>query len=390
MNALEKITSLSEDRCARARELTASGSRTIGYICLFPPIELVTAAGLVPFRITGSQKPIVKADEYLETLMCPFVRSCFDLALDKKFDFLSGMIWPHSCDSVQKTYDIWKHYAPSDMFHYFDVPHMTGQTSREFFMTELEKLKSSLEKLAGSEITDEKIRQAIRDHNRNRALLKELSGLRKSDPPLLSGAEMMRAMLASTALPIEESNRLLEDLIAEIKSRPNPPLSSGPRLLLYGSEIDNVELLELLEGAGANVVIDDLCMGSKYWLKGVDEDGDPLAALARHYLEDLTCPRTFRFAKTREQDLENRFGYVRDLAREYNVSGAVLYVLMFCDTFEFDAPDARDFLESAGVPCLHLEDDYRLSAKSAIQNRVQAFIEMISSKDANPGGASGE
>jgi benzoyl-CoA reductase/2-hydroxyglutaryl-CoA dehydratase subunit BcrC/BadD/HgdB len=61
----------------------------------------------VPYRITGALQPITEADAYLETLMCPFVRSCFDLALKKRYDFVDGMIWPNSCDTVQRTFDIW-------------------------------------------------------------------------------------------------------------------------------------------------------------------------------------------------------------------------------------------------------------------------------------------
>jgi bzd-type benzoyl-CoA reductase N subunit len=379
MQALDKARELSRDRGMRAKELKAGGGRVIGYICIYPPVELITAAGLVPFRITGSLDPVTGADSFLEPMTCPFVRSCLDLAVKKEFDFTGGVIWPHSCDNVQKVFDIWKHYAPSEFFHYLDVPHMTGPSSFEFFFEELINLKESLEEYTGEHVTEEKINEAIKAHNENRALLRELSGLRKQDPPLLRGSEMMEIMLAATALPVGECNDLLRAVIGEVQSRDDGPGKKSARLLLYGSEVDDVSLLRLLEDSGANVVIEDICMGSKHWLHDVATDGDPLANIAKRYLEKITCPRTFRFtAGGHDDDLEARFGYILDMAREYNVNGAVLYVLMFCDTFEFDAPDVRDYLKEKGVPSLHLEDDYSLSGIDGFKTRIKAFLEMIS------------
>jgi len=67
----------------RARELHKEGNRFIGYICSLVPLEIITAAGFAPFRIRGDvHDPITKADAYLETIACPFMRSCFDQSLN--------------------------------------------------------------------------------------------------------------------------------------------------------------------------------------------------------------------------------------------------------------------------------------------------------------------
>ena len=381
MGALERAQGLSRNRGQRAGELVREGRRVIGYICIFPPVELITAAGLVPFRVAGSLDPITEADAYLEPLMCPFVRSCFDLAVKKEFDFVCGMIWPHSCDNIQKTFDIWKHHVPSSFFHYLDVPHMTFPSSFEFFREELSRLKAHLEEFAGGKITEEKLLDAIRAHNVNRALLRELSGLRKPSPPLLSGTEMMEVMRAATCTPVDESNEMLREIIDEVKSRQKAETANRARLLFYGAELDQPAPIRLLEDAGAHVVVDDICMGTRSYLSDVGTEGDLLANLAQRYLGDITCPRTFRFsAGTRRQDLDARFGYLVELAREYEVDGAILYVLMFCDTFEFDVPDVRDYLEEAGIPTLHVEDDYRLSGFGGMRTRMEAFLEMIGAR----------
>ncbi len=378
MKALEKAVRLSQDRSVRARELKEEGKRVMGYICLYPPVELISAAGLVPYRITGSFESMGETDAYLERLMCPFVRSCFGLAKSGKLDFVDGMIWPHSCDNIQKTFDIWKHYIPHEFIHYLDVPHMIDPSSFEFFVEELETLKAALEEYAGVEITETKLAESIKAHNENRFLLRELSGLRKEDPPLFSGTEMMQVMLATTSLPVDEGNEMLRAIIDESKSRQDGPDSKVARILLYGSQVDDIALTKLLEQSGANVVIDDICMGTKSFLHDVAVEGDPLVNLAQRYLGQITCPRTFRSSiASREEELAQRFGYIKDLALEYRVNGAFLYVLMFCDCFEFDVPDVRDYLEGMGIPSLHIEDDYSLSGISGLKTRVEAFVEMI-------------
>ena len=381
MGALERAKDLSQDRGERARQLAQESRRVIGYICIYPPVELITAADLVPFRIIGSLDPVTEADTYLEPLMCPFVRSCFDLAIKKEFEFTSGMIWPHSCDNIQKTFDIWKHHVPSNFFHYLDVPHMTFPSSFEFFTEELNNLKSHLEEYTGAEISEEKLLASIRAHNENRALLRELSGLRRHAPPLLSGTEMMEVVRAVTCIPVDEANDLLRQIIDQVNSRPHGrPAWRRPRLLIYGSELDHPAPVQLLEDTGADVVVDDICMGTRFYLTDVETEGNLLANLAQRYLGSITCPRTFRFSEgTRQQDLDARFGYLTELARQYKVDGAILYVLMFCDTFEFDVPDVRDYLQGAGIPTLHIEDDYRLSGFGGMRTRIEAFLEMIGS-----------
>jgi len=349
----------------------------MGYICCQPPVELITAAGMVPYRIIGTLEPITEADAYLETLMCPYVRSCFDLGIKGKYDFLDGVVWPHTCDNIQKTSDIWKHYIPHSYFQYLEVPHMTDPSAFEFFTSELRVLKESLEEYTGVKITEERLKEAIKVHNESRTLLRELSSLRKQDPPLISGTEMTQVLLAAMSIPVTECNEMLSNIIQEVKTRKDGP-RKAVRLLLYGSEIDDIAFINLVEECGANVVIDDLCIGTKYYWKDVAADGNLLKNLADHYLGEVMCPRTFRRSPgTRQQDLDNRFGYIGDFAKEFNVSGAILYIIRYCDTFEFDAPEVRDYLQAMGIPVLHLEDDYSLTSIQGFKTRIQAFLEIM-------------
>ena len=66
----------------RAKELHAGGKKIIGYLSALGPVEIMTAAGVVPFRLKGNvSEAITKGDAYMETIVCPFIRNVFDAAL---------------------------------------------------------------------------------------------------------------------------------------------------------------------------------------------------------------------------------------------------------------------------------------------------------------------
>src|SRR5512136_622446 len=175
----------------RARELKNQGHKVIGYICSFVPLEIITAAGCIPFRVRGDiREPITKGDTLMETIVCPFIRSCFDLSVKGKYDFLSGMVIPHGCDSMVRSFSAWSYSLPVSYFHFVNIPTVCVESSFEFFNAELNDFRKSLERLVGKAITDDDLAKAIRVHNENRDKARALYEFRKADPPLISGTEL--------------------------------------------------------------------------------------------------------------------------------------------------------------------------------------------------------
>ena len=153
--ALDRAKELQEQRGLRARELAAQGRTVIGYLCCYTPAEIMTALDIVPYRIQGGVgRPLKHADQYLETIMCPYVRSCFDLAMSGEYDFLSGVVIPHTCDAMHRIYDIWKYYIKPDYWRYLDVPHMTYPSSFELFKFQIGLLKETIEDFGKVRISD--------------------------------------------------------------------------------------------------------------------------------------------------------------------------------------------------------------------------------------------
>ena len=381
---LARTNEIYSARSSRAEELRDQGKKTMGYLCLYPPIEMLTAFDMVPYRMFGDMKePITKADSYLPTVVCPFLRSVLDIGLKGKYNFLDGVVMAHTCDVGSQIPTLWNNFVKTPYSYFIDTPHTTSEIAREQEKRELQDFQKSLESFSGRQLSIPSLRKAIIAHNTQRALVRELYDLRKPDPPLISGTETLKVLVAVMSLPVAEGNQLLKEVIDEIKIRKNGPSQKSSRLLVWGPVIHETPLIEIIESLDANVVMDDTCVGSRAFFDDVKLTEDLLEGLAYHYLIDINCPRTFResvHGKTsRDQvtDLENRFGYLGKFAREWKVDGIILQSVRYCDSHGYEVPAVKDYLTRIGLPSLYLEHDNTAGALAPLKTRVQGFLEII-------------
>jgi len=348
-----------------------SGRPVIGYLCCFAPPEIISAAGAIPYRITGRPgEPTAEADAYMEPYGCTYVRNVFTQGLKGRLDFMDGLVISHSCDMIQRLYGIWTYYHPLSYSRLFNVPHQVTPWAGRFYKRELDFFKESLEQFTGQAVTDERLRKEIELTNRNRALIRSLYRYRLENPPLLKGSEMLSLLLAGGWLPPGDFNVLLTEALAEVKTRaPDGP--ARPRLLVWGSLLDNIAFYQMIEEAGGDVVADDTCIGFRLFEKDIDLTGDLNEGLKDHYFVNFQCPRTDRGPGTA------RFEYILKRAREYNADGIVSYIISFCDPHKFDYPDLRDYLKEADLPMLLIDDNYSFAPAGTIQTRLEAFTELL-------------
>jgi benzoyl-CoA reductase/2-hydroxyglutaryl-CoA dehydratase subunit BcrC/BadD/HgdB len=162
---------------------------------------------------------------------------------------------------------------------------------------------------------------------------------------------------------------MLEELLREVRGRRLPGAEDQHRILIYGSELDNPEYLQIIEDLGGIVVTDDLCMGSRYFRGEVKVDGDPLRALADRYLTKPLCPRM--------HPAPDRVKYLQQLARDFQVDGVIHQSLKFCDLHAGQFLVSKAGFDEIGVPVLNLEREYALSGHGQIRTRVSAFFEAL-------------
>jgi bzd-type benzoyl-CoA reductase N subunit len=380
ITGLAAVDKYYQDYGLRARELKKQGNKIMGYLCALVPLEMISAAGYIPFRIKGDvNEPITKADTEMETIVCPLIRSCFDMSLKGKYEFLDGLIMPHACDSMCRTYDVWKYTLNLPFAHLINMPHTTSDSSLEFYQDILNTMKTSLNNITDEKISDQNLKEYIQLYNQNRAKVRELYELRKEDPPLISGAEVTKLLVASMSIPIKESTELINSVIDEVKQRPRLQDKKSARLMVVGAQLDNVAFIDLIEDSGAWVVTDDLCLGTREFFSSVDTTRDPVNALAERYLTRVCCSRTYKERKGSYQEyIIERFGHIGDYIKDYNVNGVVLYIFKYCDPYGFDVPEIKSYIESMGVQVLYLEDEYSMSTIGRLRTRIQAFLELLS------------
>jgi len=372
------------DRGKRVRELSEAGKKVVGYVCLYPPVELITASGMVPFRIFGDMsEPITAADQVSTTVVCPFLRSIIDLGLKGKFNFLDGIAGAHTCDIGMTLIIAWRDSKIARPFtHFIDVPHTDQAAAVDYFEGQLNSFKRHLEEFSGNKITDDRLKAAAELYNKQRKLVRELYDLRKSDPPLLNSIENLEVMVSLFSLPVEEGNTLVEEVIREVKERSNRPAKKKTRLLVWGPVLDNTALFDLIESADANVVVDDTCVGTRAFWADVKPPYD-MHSLAQRYLVDLKCPRTYRQSEPGEtkrdydKDLDSRFNYIKKAVTDWHVNGIILQSVKYCDTHGYEVPNLKHYFDTLGIPTIYIEHDYSERSLAPIKTRIEAFVETL-------------
>lgn len=345
--------------------------KVVGWGCDYVPEEILYAAGILPFRVTGDSRelPLTSADAYLSIYECSFVRSCLQLALDRQFDFLDGFVACSTCDGMRRLADEWRITVNVPVLYVLSVPRKFTPRAHDFYKREVIKLTKLIEERFGLEVTDHALREAIQVYNESRGLLRNLYDLRKLERPPISGAEMLEVTNAASRMPRGQYNQILKALLAEAAMSDRS--WEGTRLMIGGSILSNSDFIQGIENMGGVVVADALCCGTRYWgdLVRVDAGGDPLAAIAERYLNNFPCPRMF--------PTDERINRILSLASEFQVDGVIWQTIRYCNPMYYEQPRLKDRLEQRGIPILLLDIEYGMTATGQVKTRAQAFIEML-------------
>jgi len=348
------------------------GEKVVGYTCTYMPEEILYAADILPFRITGvGAADTSHADAYLSRVNCSFTRCGLELGIRGEYEFLDGAVFINGCDHLNRFYDNWaaQENAPS-LMHMLPVPHVLDPDGRHWYKEEVIQLQDAIEGKLQKSISPEKLDQARNVYNDSRKLLKQLYDLRISDEQLFSAAEVHSILAARVKMPPDEFNRLLRKVLDEADQKTATP-NGKVRLLVAGSMLDDTEFLENIEDVGASVVADSLCFGARSFWDLTDEKGDPFEAIVDRYYNHTSCPRM-------AGQYSKRLEFIMEQAERAQVEGIILEHIKFCDLHGTDNALFKTDLEKAGFPVLELERQYGpLADAGRIKTRIQAFVERI-------------
>jgi len=345
------------------------GRRAVGYTCSYIPEPLISVDGLMPLRLRAAGVAgTPMADTYLSSVVCPYVRSLLELALEGRYDFLDGWLFAASCDHVRRLHDNLEYLSAPAFNHILDVPHKTGDAALDWYQQDLARLVESLSVHFGVDAGPAALETAIERHNAHLGRLRAVAELRKGDPPL-SGTAFHKLLVACGMAPKDLLAEPLEEL-AETLAGAEPIRDHRARLLVVGSQLDEPAYLATIEAMGGLVVADRFCVGSLPGMEPIPNGGEPLRRLAEYSLRQTRCPRMM-------EEFEQRVTELLTHVREYRADGVVLETMKFCDLWGVESSALLDALRDAGVPVLRLEREYAFSGEGQIRTRVQAFLESM-------------
>jgi len=375
--AIEKFQEWYENRHEYQRDWKErTGGKIVGYFCTYVPEEIFYAFDVLPVRILGSHQMQDVTEPHLFGMFCPFCRDVLAQGLKGKYDYLDGIMIAQSCIQLRQAYSSWEINKNPGWSHYLPMPnHVQSPRAVPFLLGEYEILIKKLEDLTGKKITDSDLQRGIEIMNNARRVMKEIYEFRKQESPPITGVESMYMACSQFFTDAREWLPVAEEVKKELQTR-KLDRDPGKRLLLVGSENDEIEFIEMVEtlgereSVGATVVVEEHCTTTRYfWDEVKDSASDPLTAIAERYVARVPCP-------TKDWPERTRLKQISQLAKDFNVDGAIVIQQKFCDPHETDIPFVRKHLEDNEIPTYFLEFDVT-TAVGPFAIRVEAFLETL-------------
>jgi benzoyl-CoA reductase/2-hydroxyglutaryl-CoA dehydratase subunit BcrC/BadD/HgdB len=365
-------------RIAELVEARKAGRKVVGTFCVYVPEEIALAVDAIPIALCGgSQFTVPYAEKTFPRDICPLVKSTLGMAFAKICPYgpiLDYMVGETTCDVKKKTWEI----LADDTFHVMEVPQKKEAVDVELWRKAVREFRDKMEQLTGKKVTTERLAESVRVMNDKRRALQRLTELRKADPPPLSGLDALAVMQGALNDEPVRFTEHLNILNAELEQRAAAGVSPFPkgakRVMVSGTPavMGNWKVHHLIEAAGAAIVVDESCTGTRYFENLVDESAQDLdaqlTAIADRYLKiNCSC-----FTPNNE-----RLDDVKRLAQDFKVDGVVQYVLQYCHTYNVEAMRVDAVLKAANVPSLKIVTDYSEEDSGQLRTRIEAFMEQL-------------
>ena len=364
------------------RKAQADGRKCVGSICYQTPEVLMDLDKTFPVRLRAPRSGSLEMSTYyLTSFLCEYSRAILERAMEGGYKFLDCMIVPDGCTMVNRCVENMELLHTIDkegfFYRYLEVPMKADDNGLSLYVSECRtKILGALSENFGADVSDSALRDAVARHNKLCRLITEIGNFRKEDNPRITGYEFHIICMATYIAPKDMLIPLLEETLEELKTRePDPSPKYRARVVVAGSEIDDVDMIKLIEDSGALVVADRFCFGSLPGRQEIvlNDSEDVLTQICRQYLMDNQCPRHMNLEK-----VNGRKAYVANLVKEYKADGVIYEQMKFCDPWAYEhVTGAFDMREKYGYPVLTIDRPYAIGTSGQLRTRVQAFVESV-------------
>lgn len=356
-----------------------NGTKVFGTFCVYVPDEVIFAAGGIATGLCGgSQFWVPGGEKVLPTNTCPLIKASVGARLDGTcpfFKIADMYVGETTCDGKKKAWEILGEEVP---MHIMDLPQMKRRKDYKAWSEEIVEFKEKVEEFTGNKVTEENLAASIKMINNKRRALERLYSARKNKNIPISGKDsLLISQIAFYDDPTrftEMTNKICDELDKRVEEGVSVFESGTKRILLAGTPlaIPNWKIHNIVETSGGAVVCEEMCTGTRYFERPVDETQTTLEgqidALAERYM-GINCA-CFTPNNARIDDI------IR-LCKEYDVDGVIDVNLKFCNLYDTEGFLVERELKKAGIPVLGIETDYTDSDVQQLRTRVGAFIEML-------------
>ncbi|MCQ2982656.1 MAG: 2-hydroxyacyl-CoA dehydratase family protein [Treponemataceae bacterium] len=362
-----------------------AGKKCVATVCENIPEPLLNLPGIFSVRLraprTGSME---MSTYYMTSFLCEYTRALLERAIEGGYNFADALITPDGCSMLNRcieNMELLKTFKKDGFFfQYLEIPMKADDNGLNLYLVQTRNhiLKPLAEKW-GIDTSDAALRKAVEEHNKVCELIRAIGEFRKEDNPRITGYEMHIITMVTYVVPKAEIIPYLEETLEELKTRePDPKFKYRARVVLVGSEIDDVDMVKLVEESGAYVAADRFCYGSLPGRNPIElnDTEDVLTQICRAYMYRGQCPRYMNQAKIQE-----RRQYVDQLATEYKADGIIYEQIKFCDPWAYERTVGSHVLrEDYHYPVLSVDRPYSVGSSGQLRTRVQAFVESIEIK----------
>ena len=362
-----------------------NGTKVVGYFCPYIPEEIILAADMLPIRLAfgGDTESATSGEELIKPYNCPFVRSCLGYQVmgnNSYYQLLDAVCIAETCENVKLAREYWESLFGIKVIN-MGLPHThDSYRSRshafEYFKNELELLLKRLSNLSGRTINNGDLRRSIKLCNQIRKKIRLLFAYQQMPNPPIEWIDCFHVIQAGFLIQRHDFLTELTIIEHELTQKKLKVVDDHkPRLMVTGSiiGIGDDKILDIIDQVGGRIVADNICTGLLNSRKDVIISGvmgNPIDALTERYLYNVPCPCM--------TDLDRRLSRIAQIIHTYHVSGVIYHCLKFCDSWRFDYPLIKDYLDKElKIPSLIVESDYSSADTGTVRTKIEAFIEII-------------
>jgi len=377
---------VSEIHGLRIKELNdkrSQGKKVVGAFCVYAPEEIAAAADASMVGLCGGADfSVPDAEAVIPRNLCPLIKSFYGFKLGRTcpyFQVSDLVVGETTCDGKKKVYELLNELIPT---YVLEIPHKPDtKASKDFWFHELEAFKAKIEELTGNAITSGSLKAAIELINNKRKALQRLNNLRTHTPSPISGLDaLLIFQISFNDDPVRftaKVNELCEELEERVKNGVGVAPKDVPRLLISGCPmaIPNWKVHSIAQNAGATVITEESCVGTRLFTDLVEPKGDSINDLLWALVEKYSKIPCACFTPN-----DRRITSVTELAKQFKADGVIYYTLQNCHDYNVEAVKVERALKADDVPMLKIETDYAMGDAPQIQTRIEAFLEIIAGK----------